>query len=87
MFLLSQVEPGLGHAYFIYQGTALFSRLEMCHVHVVKHDSVSQLTIFDLRNFSDKYLVETEACKLLDLMNHSLDKRSFLKIDHSWNSS
>lgn len=88
MFLLSQVEPGLEHAYFICQGTALFSRLEMCHLHVVKGDSVSQPTVFDLRNISDKYLVEIEACKPFDLMNHhSLDKRNFLKIDHSWNSS
>lgn len=88
MFLVSQVGPGLEHAYFICQGTALFHRLGMCHLHVIKDDSVSQLTVFDLRNVSDKYLDEIEACKLLDLMNHhSLDKRSFLKIDHSWNSS
>lgn len=74
--------------HILYAKELLFSRLEMCHVHVVKDDSVSQLTIFDLRNFSDKYFVEIEACKLLDLMNHhSLDKRSFFKIDHSWNSS
>lgn len=80
MFLLSQVEPGLDYAYFICQGAALFSRLEMCHVHVVKDDSVSQLTVFDLRNISDKYLVEIEACKPLDLMNHhSLDKKVALK--------
>lgn len=84
-FLRSQVEPGLEHAYFICQGTALFSRLEMCHVHVVEDYSVSQLTIFDLRNISDKYLVEIEACKPLDLMNHHfLDEKSFLKIGHSW---
>lgn len=57
----------------------------MCHVHVVEDYSVSQLTIFDLRNISDKYLVEIEACKPLDLMNHhSLDEKSFLKIGHSW---
>lgn len=88
MFLSSRVEPGLEHACFICQGTALFSRPEMCHLHVVKDDSVSQLIVFDLRNFSDKYLVEIEACKRLNLMNHhSLDKRNFLKIDHSWNSS
>lgn len=87
MFLLSQVQPGVEHAYFIYQGTSLFSRLEMHHLHVVKDDSVFLLTVFDLRNISDKYLVEIEACKPLDLMNHhSLDKTSFLKIDHSWNS-
>lgn len=54
---------------------------------MVKDDSVSQLTVFDLRNVSDKYLVEIEACKPLDLMNHhSLGKTSFLEISHSWTS-
>lgn len=65
MFLLSQVEPGLDYAYSICQGAALFSRLEMCHVHVVKDNSVSQLAVFDLRNISDKYLVEIQACKTI----------------------
>lgn len=54
---------------------------------MVKDDSVSQLTVFDLRNISDKHLVEIEACKPLDLMNHhSLGKTSFLEISHSWTS-
>lgn len=53
----------------------------------MKDDSVSQLTVFDLRNISDKYLVEIEACKALDLMNHHfLDKTSFLEVSHSWTS-
>lgn len=53
----------------------------------MKDDSVSQLAVFDLRNISDKYLVEIEACKPLYLMNHhSLDKTSFLEISHFWSS-
>lgn len=54
---------------------------------MVKDDSVSHLIIFDLRNISDKYLVEIDARKPLDLMNHhSLDKTSLLEISHSWTS-
>lgn len=53
------------------------------HVHITKGDPVPQLTV--LRNISDKYLVEIEDCKPLDLTNHhSLDKTSFLEISHPW---
>lgn len=57
------------------------------HVPVVKDDSVSQLTAFDLRNISDKYLLENRYLQTIDLMNHhSLDKTSFLEVSHSWTS-
>lgn len=35
------------------------------HVPMVKDDSVSQLAAFDLRNISDKYLLEIGTCKPL----------------------
>lgn len=43
--------------------------------------ALTQLAVLDLRNISDKCLVEISVCKPLDLMNqHSLDKQVFLKL-------